>query len=129
MKLFTFIYFLIYLNWRLITILCWFLPYIDMNQPRVHMCPPSRTPLPPHSPPHPSGLSQCTGFECTASCIQLGLVICFTHGNIHVSVLFSQSSHPRLLPQSPKLCSLYLCLFCCLTYRVVIIIFLNSIYA
>ena len=129
MKLFTFIYFLIYLNWRLITILCWFLPYIDMNQPRVHMCPRSRTPLPPPSPPHPSGLSQCTGFECPASCIQLGLVICFTHGNIHVSVLFSQSSHPRLLPQSPKLCSLYLCLFCCLAYRVVIIIFLNSIYA
>ena len=37
-----------------------------------------------------------------------------------------KSSHPRLLPQSPKVCSLYLCLFCCLSYRVIITIFLNS---
>ena len=39
-----------------------------------------------------------------------------------------KSSHPRLLPQSPKDCSLHLCLFCCLTYRGIITIFLNSIY-
>ena len=30
--------------------------------------------------------------------------------------------------QSPKLYSLYLCLFCCLAYRVIITIFLNSTY-
>ena len=29
-----------------------------------------------------------------------------------------KSSHPRLLPQSPRVCSLPLCLFFCLTYRV-----------
>ena len=45
--------------------------------------------LSPPSPSHPSGLSQCTGFECPASCIELGLVIFFTYGNIHVSMLFS----------------------------------------
>ena len=39
-----------------------------------------------------------------------------------------KSSHPHLFPQSPKVCSLSLCLFCCLTYRVITIIFLNSIY-
>ena len=39
-----------------------------------------------------------------------------------------KSSHPRPLPQSPKDCSIHLCLFCCLTYRVIITIFLNSIY-
>ena len=39
-----------------------------------------------------------------------------------------KSSHPRLLPQSPKVCSLHLYRFCCLTYRVIITIFLNSIY-
>ena len=39
-----------------------------------------------------------------------------------------KSSHPRLLPQSRKNCSLHLCLFWCLTYRVIITIFLNSIY-
>ena len=37
-------------------------------------------------------------------------------------------SHPRLLPQSPKDCSIHLCLFCCLVYRVIVTIFLNSIY-
>ena len=38
-----------------------------------------------------------------------------------------KSSHP-LLPQSAKDCSIHLCLFCCLTYRVIVTIFLNSIY-
>ena len=38
-------------------------------------------------------------------------------------------NHPPVpLPQSPKDCSIHLCLFCCLTYRVIITIFLNSIY-
>ena len=36
-------------------------------------------------------------------------------------------SHPHPLPQSPKDCSIHLCLFCCLAYRVIIAIFLNSI--
>ena len=67
-----------YFNWRLITILWWFFPYIDMHQPQVFMCPPSRNPLPPPSPSHPSGLSQCTSFECPVSCIRLALVIYFT---------------------------------------------------
>ena len=31
----------IYFNWRLITMLWWFLPYIGMNQPWVYMCTPS----------------------------------------------------------------------------------------
>ena len=35
------------------------------------------------------------------------------------------SSHLRLLPHSPKVCSLYLCLFCCLVYRIIITVFLN----
>ena len=39
-----------------------------------------------------------------------------------------KSSHPRPLPQSPKDYSIHLCLFCCLAYRVIITIFLNSIY-
>ena len=38
------------------------------------------------------------------------------------------SSHSCPLPQSPKDCSIHLCLFCCLAYRVIITIFLNSIY-
>ena len=39
-----------------------------------------------------------------------------------------KSSHPLSLPQSPKDCSIHLCLFCCLAYRVIVTIFLNSVY-
>ena len=39
-----------------------------------------------------------------------------------------KSSHPHFLLQSPKDYSTHLCLFCCLAYRVIITIFLNSIY-
>ena len=45
------------------TILWLFLPNTDMNQPWVYMCSSSWTPLPPPSPSHPSGSSQCTSPE------------------------------------------------------------------
>ena len=54
------------------------------------------------SPPHPSGLSQRTGFECPASCIELALVIYFTYGNIRVSILFSQIIPPSPSPTESK---------------------------
>ena len=54
------------------------LPYIDMNPPWAYMCSPSWTPLPPPSPSHPSGSSQCTSPEHPVSCIEPGLAICFT---------------------------------------------------
>ena len=92
---------LIYFNWRLITIL-WFLPYIDMNQPWVYMCFPSWTPLPHPSPSHPSGSSQCTSSEHPVSCIQPGLAICFTYGNTHVSMLYSQIIPPLPFPTESK---------------------------
>ena len=89
------------------TILWWFLAYIDMNQPWVYMCPPLWTPLPPPSPPHPSELSQCTGFECPISFIELGLVIYFTYGNTHISMLFSQIIPPLPSPTESK-CLLFI---------------------
>ena len=88
----------------------------------VHVSPILNTPPSP-SPSHPSGSSQCTGPERPVSCIEPGLVIYFAYGNIHVSMLFSQ-----IIPPSLKVCSLHLCLFCYLTYSVIITIFLNSIY-
>ena len=39
-----------------------------------------------------------------------------------------KSSYPLPLPQSPKVRSEHLCLFCCLAYKVIITIFLNSIH-
>ena len=52
---------------------------------------------------------------------------------LHVVIYMFQrysliSSHLCLLPHSSKVCSLHLCLFCCLAYRVIVTIFLNFIY-
>ena len=104
------------------------LPYIDMNLPWVYLCSPIPNPPPTCLPSHPSGLSQCTGFQCPVSCITLGLVICFTYANIHVSMLFSQIIPPSPSPTESKSLFFYLCLFCCLAYRIIFTIFLNSIY-
>ena len=93
--------FLFHFNWRLITVLWWFLPYIHMNQPRVYMCSSSWPSLPPPSPSHPSGSSQCTSPEHPVSCIETGLVIYFTY-NIHVSKLFSQIIPPSPSPRGSK---------------------------
>ena len=90
---------------------------------------PSWTSLPHPSPSHPSGLSQCTSFECPVSCIKLGLVIYFTCGNIHVLMLFSQIIPPSPSPTESKnlfFISVSLLLSC--IYSDIITIFLNSIY-
>ena len=49
------------------------LPYINMHPPRVYMCSPSWTPLPPPSPYHASRSSQCTCPKLPVSCIEPGL--------------------------------------------------------
>ena len=85
-------------------------------------------PLPPLSPYHPSGSSQCTSPKLPVSCIEPGLAIHFLYDIIHVLMPFSQIIPSLRLPQSPKDCSIHLCLFCGLAYRVVVTIFLNSIY-
>ena len=46
-----------------------------MNPPQVYMCSPSRTLLPPPSPYHPSGPSQCTSPNHPVTCIEPGLAI------------------------------------------------------
>ena len=51
------------------------------------------------------------------------------HMVIHMFQCYSlKTSYSCLLPHSPKVCSLHLYLFCCLAYRIIITIFLNSIY-
>ena len=84
------------------TILYWSLPYIDSNPPWVYMCSPSWTPLPHPSPSHPSGSSQCPSPEHPVSCIEPGLVICFTYDNLHVSTPFSHIILPSPSPTESK---------------------------
>ena len=106
---------------------CIVLPYIKMNLPQVYMCSPSWTLLPPPSPYHPSRSSQCTSpsIQYRASNLDWRLVSYM----IYIFQCHSpKSSHPCPLPQGPKDCSIHLCLFCCLAYRVIVTIFLNSIY-
>ena len=108
------------------TIFWWFLQYIHMHQPWVYECSPSWTPLPPHPIPqgHPSAPALSTLPH--ASNLDWRSVSHMIIYMFQCSAL--KSSHPRRLPQSPKVESLHLCLFCCLIYRVIITIFLNSIY-
>ena len=65
----TFIFFYFFLKffylWRILS-------YIEMKQPRVYMCSPSQSPLPPPSPPIPSRFSQCTRSERLSHASNLG---------------------------------------------------------
>ena len=89
---------------------------------------PSPSTLPPPSPSHPSGSSQCTSPEHLSHASNLG----WWSVSPLIVYLFQcyslRTSHPCLLPQSPKVCSVHLCLFFCLAYRVIVTIFLKSIY-
>ena len=103
-ELFSFLFVLInYFNWRIITLqFCHGFAYVNMTQPQVYMCPPILNPHLPPSPLYHSGLSQSTDFGCPTSCIELALDICFTYGNIHVSMLFSQIIPPLPSPTESK---------------------------
>ena len=61
------------------TILYWFCHNIKMNPPQVYMCSLSWTLLPPPSPYHPSGSSQCTRPKHPVPCIEPGLATRFIH--------------------------------------------------
>ena len=112
--------FFFFFNWRLITLqycncfhhtLTWISHGCTLSYPPLH-------PIPQGHPSAPvlSALSQASNLDWWSS----------SHMGIYMFQCYSlKSSHPRLLPQSPKVCSLHLCLFCCLTYRVIITIFLS----
>ena len=78
------------------------LPYINMNPPQVYTCSPSWTPLPPPSPYHSSGSSQCTSPKHPVSCIEPGLATHFIYDIIHVWMPFSQIIPPSHSPTESK---------------------------
>ena len=72
-----------------------------MNQPWVYKCPASEPPS--HLPPQPIPLGCPRALALSAvSCIRLGLVIYFTYGNVHISMLFSQIIPPSPPPTETK---------------------------
>ena len=104
-----------------------------LGQPRrmpwAYMCPPVLNPS--HLPAHPILLS-CPSTPAVNALFHASNFdwSSISHMVIYMFQCYSlKSSHPRLLPQSPKVCSLYLCLFCCLTYRVIITLSKSHIYA
>ena len=128
----------IYFNWRLITlqycsVFCHTLTWISHECTCVpHPESPSHLPPRPISQGHPntpalSALSHASNVDWRS--ISHILIYIYIYIYIYIVQCYSlKSSHPRLLPQSLKVSSLHLCLFCCLAYRGIIIIFLNSIY-
>ena len=85
---------------------------------------------PSHLPPHPIPLGHPSVPARSTLYHALNLDWRFvSHAIIYMFQCHSPiSSHPRPFPQSPKDYSIHLCLFCCLAYRVIVTIFLNSIY-
>ena len=118
------------MEYNYFTILWWFLPYNKMNQPLVCMCRP-HSEASSHLPPHPIPLWGCCPRAPTLSALLHALNLHWSsvlHMVIHMLQCYSlKSSHPCLLPQCPKVC-FYICVSCCLAYRVVVTIFLNSIH-
>ena len=73
-----------------------------MNLPQVYMCSPFWTLLPPPSPYHPSGSSQCTSPKHPVSCNEPGLATRFIYDIIHISMPLSQIIPSSLSPTESK---------------------------
>ena len=85
-----------------------------MNQPWIYMCSPSRSPsrLPLH--PIPLGLPSAPALSTRLMQPTWAgdLILSRSHLIVYLFQCYSlRTSHPRLLPQSPKVCSVHLCLF------------------
>ena len=65
-----------------------------MNQPWIHMCSPSRSLLPPPSPPDPSGSSQCTSPEHLSHASNLGCDLFHPWEYTYFNAILSE--HPTL---------------------------------
>ena len=94
-------YFLLFIYLFIYFILQWILSYIEMKQPWVYMCSPSRSLLPPPSPPAPSRSSQCTRSERLSHASNLGWRSASPQ-IIYTSMLFSRNIPPPPSPTESK---------------------------
>ena len=124
--IFLFFNYLIYFNWRLITlqycssfVIHWLESAMGIHLFTILNPPPHPIPLGHPSAPALSALSHASNLDWRT--VWLMIIYMFQCYSL-------KSFHPHPLPQSPKDCSIHLCLFCCLTCRVITTIFLNSIY-
>ena len=122
------------LNWQVaffflnFTVLYWFCHISKWIRHR-YTCVPHPEPsslLPPHTIPPGRPSAPAPSIQYRASNLDWRLV---SYMILYVFQCHSpKSSHPLPLPESPKDCSIHQCLFCCLVHRVIVTIFLNSIY-
>ena len=125
-NLIVFILFYFYFYWRLITLqyCIGFAIHWHESAMGVHVFPILN--LPPHPIPQ--------GHPCAPALSTLSHASDLDWWSISQMVIYMfqcyslKSYHLCLLPQSLRVCSLHLCLFCYLAYRVIVTIFLNSIY-
>ena len=141
MRIFTFLFFFpfIFISWRLITWqycsgFCHTLTWISHGFTCIpHPDPPSYLPLCPiplglPSAPAPSTCLRLDAWAWAGDASSLGWWS-VSHLIVYLFQCCSlRTSHPCLLLQSPKVCSVRKCLFFCFAYRVIVTIFLNSIY-
>ena len=119
----------IYFNWRLITLQYYISFAIHQHESTtgIHMFPILNPPFS-SSLYHPSGSSQCTSPKHPISCIEPGLAIHFLYDIIHVSMLFSQIIPTPPSPTESKRLFYTSVSLLLSRNRVIVTIFLNSIY-
>ena len=120
-----FILFLLFFNFTILYWFCHISTWVHHRYTRVPHPEPSSH-LPPRTIPlgHPS--APAPSIQYRASNLDWWLV---SYMILYIfQCHYPKSSHPLPLPQSPKVCSIHQCLFCCLVYRVIVTIFLNPIY-
>ena len=114
-------YFILFFNFTILYWFCHISTWIRHMYTHVHH-PEHSSLLPPHTIPLGRPSAPAPSIQYCASNLDWWLV---SYMILYMFQCHSpKSSHPLPLPQSPKDCSIHLCLFCCLVYRVIVTIFL-----